>query len=485
MAPQQRHSPTTNDDIRSATHRSDLRKEQVEKNVLAIEVKELTRQLADADNRESVTQHPCHRRRKAAEIPDKQRHTQVKDIAHKFTYMSILWLHQPSETFQLSLDEEYDPLSHFISEDGFLQGQLWLLLEVIPGDLHEEMNDDIFINTFTAAMHQQRSNASTRVRPDSGTAIFRCTDEEFANRADNFKDLIGWSSKDDGYKVLAPILFKDYNKKMDKWKIFRNPILMCTYATLMLGPSSIKKAKGNSIYVHHSLHSSLEPLWGIRAVTPAAIATSAILACFSASADHSFQPIGQITQIHYQNDFKYYLKYLCEGLPEFPKQINHSTVEEGLDDIINDLYDEAEQVLSDSDREDHGIDQENSKGVESPQIGDSERDNHGTNTENSKEVEKLEMVTVSERSPSPLMDIEDKATLCRRHPNQLLCLSSLLPDTQPRKKSNGKRKIIAVMDSQDEEGQKNVPPKKVHKKQSRRARKEATQPSLHRSMHFH
>ncbi|KIJ31882.1 hypothetical protein M422DRAFT_266372 [Sphaerobolus stellatus SS14] len=184
-------------------------------------------------------------------------------------------------------------------------------------------------------------------------------------------------------------------------------------------------------------------------------------------------------------------------LPEFPKQINYSTVEEGLDDIINDLCVEAEQVVSDSDREDHGTDQENSKGVESLQIGDSERDDHGTNIENSKEVEKLEMVTVVTycttlisviknthqyqqfgRSPSPLTDIGDETTLHSHGPHQ----SSPLPDTRPHKKSNGRWKITAVMDSQDEEGQENIPPKKIHKKQCGRARKEAIQSSLRRSM---
>ncbi|KIJ28810.1 hypothetical protein M422DRAFT_88393, partial [Sphaerobolus stellatus SS14] len=217
----------------------------------------------------------------------------------KFTYMSILWLHQPSETFQLSWDEEYNPPDHFHSEDGWLQAQF---------------RDVILCSD---SMHQQRSNASSRVRPEAGAAIFRCTDMEFANRADMFRELIGWISGDDtsgSYKVLAPILFRDYEGQMDKWKIFRNPILIRTYAALMLGPSSVKKAKGSDLYVRDTSHCNLELIWGVRSVTPASIAASAILARFSASADNSFQPVGSVTGIAYQQDFEFYLKYLCEGL---------------------------------------------------------------------------------------------------------------------------------------------------------------------------
>ncbi|KIJ49010.1 hypothetical protein M422DRAFT_246786 [Sphaerobolus stellatus SS14] len=245
--------PATSD---SETIEQDLRKEQAEKNVLATELQDLKKQLADTENKENITQHR-RRRRKAPQISDNIKCSQVKDIAHKFTYMSILWLHQPSETFQLSWDEEYNPPDCFHSEDGWLQAQFRELLQVIPKDLHQDMKDETFINTFMGAMHQQRSNASSRVRPEAGAAIFRRTDMEFANRANMFRELIGWISGDDtsgSYKVLAPILFRDYKGQMDKWKLFRNPILIQTYAALMLGPSSVKKAKGSDLYYNKFIY---------------------------------------------------------------------------------------------------------------------------------------------------------------------------------------------------------------------------------------
>lgn len=78
-------------------------------------------------------------------------------------------------------------------------------------------------------MKTQRSNASTRVKHQARHAIFDMVTQDFITHADNFKKLIGWTIGDNGeggYKVMAPILFKDYAGKFDKWKIFRHPIIM-------------------------------------------------------------------------------------------------------------------------------------------------------------------------------------------------------------------------------------------------------------------
>ncbi|KIJ29755.1 hypothetical protein M422DRAFT_268792 [Sphaerobolus stellatus SS14] len=276
------------------------------------------KQLVDAQNKEPKTERP-RRKRQLPKIVDENLNSQVKTLGQKFTYISLLWLHQPLETFQLPLDEEYDPLDRFESEEGWLQGQLRDLLEAIPAKFHEDMDDERFVNTFTHGMHTQRSNASTRVRRQTGAAIFGCTDEEFTNRGGTFQELIGRTPADNdaepgSYVAFAPILFKDYTGRFDKWKVFRNPILMRTYTALVLGPSSVKDAKGDEIFVRKESHYNIESLWGIRSITPAAIAASAVLARFSASNDQAFQPIGAVTKIDYQSDFEFYFKYLSEGV---------------------------------------------------------------------------------------------------------------------------------------------------------------------------
>ncbi|KIJ54827.1 hypothetical protein M422DRAFT_775050 [Sphaerobolus stellatus SS14] len=83
--PNRELNSATSDSTHSETHEQVLRKEQAAKNALETEVQELKKQLADTENKESVTQHPHRRRQKAPEIKDEDKRTRVKDIAHKFT----------------------------------------------------------------------------------------------------------------------------------------------------------------------------------------------------------------------------------------------------------------------------------------------------------------------------------------------------------------------------------------------------------------
>ena len=51
---------------------------------------------------------------------------------------------------------------------------------------------------FNAEMNQQRSNGSTRVRQEAGTAIFNCKDSDLETGESRFKTfgkLIGWQAK--------------------------------------------------------------------------------------------------------------------------------------------------------------------------------------------------------------------------------------------------------------------------------------------------
>jgi hypothetical protein len=88
-----------------------------------------------------------HGRRKAPELPEENERSEIHSIAQRFTYMRLLWIDQPSETFRQSLDKDYDPVDRFQSEEGWLQAQLRELLDALPQKWHEQMKDDIFINT--------------------------------------------------------------------------------------------------------------------------------------------------------------------------------------------------------------------------------------------------------------------------------------------------------------------------------------------------
>ncbi|KAF8582943.1 hypothetical protein K439DRAFT_1349968 [Ramaria rubella] len=146
--------------------------------------------------------------------------------AHKFTYMAMLWLQNPECTFKLAMDPSYDPAERFTTSELKLQGQLADLWEIIPAKFYEDFSGDVLWNNFKSSMSQQRSNGSTRICREAGTAIFKCLDEDISDsfqRRKKFKELIGWTADANGsgrYKVLAPILYKDYQGWNDKSTIF-------------------------------------------------------------------------------------------------------------------------------------------------------------------------------------------------------------------------------------------------------------------------
>ncbi|KIJ46830.1 hypothetical protein M422DRAFT_164662, partial [Sphaerobolus stellatus SS14] len=252
------------------------------------------------DHSSDTTQHPgdlesSKARLKKIYIIDDNQHLQIQAIACKFTYMNMLWLRGSDEGFHLAVDSHYNPANRFKSVDEQLQGILYELREEIPTKWHNEIDNGILIRTFMNEMSQQRSNGSHRIR-SAGPFIFGCQNDTFYNensRVATFKEDIGFRMDEDrvgSYSKLAKILFKDYENTFDKWKIFQG---------------EVTKSPG-----HHTVESA----WGIREITPAAIAMAAIFTRFAASEDRNFQPIGGHTKINYQEDYEFYLEYLHKGL---------------------------------------------------------------------------------------------------------------------------------------------------------------------------
>ncbi|KIJ23335.1 hypothetical protein M422DRAFT_90756, partial [Sphaerobolus stellatus SS14] len=187
----------------------------------------------------------------------------------KFTYMNMMWLRHPEQLTDLSLAADYDPMKRFDSLDGKLQGQLRELQQAVPSKFHEEFTNILFWKEFKSQMQQQRSNGITRIRHTVGASIFDCKPSELdtATARMKFKEDIGFIEEADGttrYKSLCLILYKDYEGHHEKRKIFLNPSLFQARYTL--------------------------------------------------SVDMQLQPVGSSTNIHYQDDFEYYLKYLHKGV---------------------------------------------------------------------------------------------------------------------------------------------------------------------------
>ncbi|KIJ33455.1 hypothetical protein M422DRAFT_264559 [Sphaerobolus stellatus SS14] len=182
----------------------------------------------------------------------------MKEVIHfsagKFTYMHMLWLQHPEQLKDLVLDDNYNPITCYDSLNAKLQGQLRDIRDIIPENFHEEFSMKMF-----------------------------------------------WTL----VQNLCPILYKNYKGHHDKTKIFLNPALFQIYTVLVRGAAA---AKGNS---GTSGRPPLGDVWSLKAtgITPGVIAARHAL-----SVDNQLQPIGSSTNIRYQDDMEYYLKYLNKGL---------------------------------------------------------------------------------------------------------------------------------------------------------------------------
>ncbi|KIJ54828.1 hypothetical protein M422DRAFT_240912, partial [Sphaerobolus stellatus SS14] len=157
---------------------------------------------------------------------------------------------------------------------------------------------------------------------------------------------------------------------------------------------------------------------------------------------------------------------------------SHSLADEDLDNIINDLYDEAEaEQPSDED------DVNNTDGISETLKP------RGTSmvtvvTYCSSPTSVIETTHQSQQPAqqpsSPLEDMDANAPtgIRSRRPNQPLCFSSPLSDA-PRTKIR-KRKIIEVSESDNEEEEENIPPKKLSKMQQSQSKRTKTQQSQSR-----
>ncbi|KIJ44790.1 hypothetical protein M422DRAFT_251779 [Sphaerobolus stellatus SS14] len=283
---------------------------QAEKNELRATNKNQERELANKENTELNVSSRSRKRKSVTQFTEAEV-KEIKELAAKFTYMSSLWIRNLPSTFKLNLDDDYDVAHRFRDISSKCQGHLHDLLDVIPEKWHELMKEDTFYSIFNAEMNQQHSNGSTHVRHETGTAILSCKDidlESGKNHFQAFGALIGW--KPEGYyDPYCKILYKDYAGVHDLFS-FNESFVGQAYKALVQGPSSVKNKDGSGA----GKCLTLDKNWCIESVTPGAIAASAIYACFAASADDNFQPIGSKMKIPYLDDFELYLKFITDGL---------------------------------------------------------------------------------------------------------------------------------------------------------------------------
>ncbi|EGO02882.1 hypothetical protein SERLA73DRAFT_47655 [Serpula lacrymans var. lacrymans S7.3] len=181
---------------------------------------------------------------------DDTHHEQViKGLGHQFEITHALWLHEPTKTFQTTIDDEYDKLDRFGSTAAKVQGQLRDILDIVPATYHGDLPNHWLGRSFRDGMQEQRSNTATRLR-SRGATIFNCTEEDLRisrKRCAKFSEDIGRVENANGTSTYHPwnvsVLHRDYKGRFDIQTVFLNPILQ--KARWALSPDECLKEKGN------------------------------------------------------------------------------------------------------------------------------------------------------------------------------------------------------------------------------------------------
>ncbi|KAJ7204540.1 hypothetical protein C8J57DRAFT_1619038 [Mycena rebaudengoi] len=221
-------------------------------------------------------------------------------------------------------DPSFEEDSEFDSEASRIQGQLRDVLALLPEDARAIRKQE-----WIDGMDGQRSTINTRLRHESLVHIlagFQFHDgdkidinnfESSPSRFNAFAKRIGYQEAtqdaDAFYSPLkAEILFDKYDGSMDANKIFRCPILMKIYVSVIRGPNGAKGLfEGKSRLPAAKV---VERIHHIERTTPGAIALCAVLAIWLFSADTQLVSEGDETKIDYKFFFVTFLRQICNGL---------------------------------------------------------------------------------------------------------------------------------------------------------------------------
>ncbi|KAJ7787284.1 hypothetical protein B0H14DRAFT_2629585 [Mycena olivaceomarginata] len=267
------------------------------------ELRAAQRQIADITNQDDTAPKRGRKKRKMVHGGSDEETKEVKNLAHKFTMMKLLWIPDFKKTANTKVDDQYNPLERFenAASKGGVLPFFWGINDV----------------QFHVAMGTQRSNAAGRVRRECGPEIFDCTTADLStseSRRDKFRKQIGYVEDAEGkshYEAFnVDLLHKDYNGSFDIKTVFRGAALHLAFAGLTRGPKAVTAMKTADKPIQAT--GKCSPNFGtLITVLPAALPQPVR---WAASADTEPTPRGAETGINWQADFEKYIAYLQNGL---------------------------------------------------------------------------------------------------------------------------------------------------------------------------
>ncbi|KAJ7107879.1 hypothetical protein C8R44DRAFT_885273 [Mycena epipterygia] len=174
-------------------------------------------------------------------------------------------------------------------------------------------------DSFLDGLHAQRAFISHRLRTEALHVIVDDVKEftTSASRFDNFSKLIGYKPATNTSaafydRFAVPILYDEWDGKVDLNHIFRGPLLLKVFVSIIRGPRGAEGLfEGKSKLPQARC---LERIHKIKRTSAGAIVNSAILAIWLSSADTQLLQVGDETTIDYGLRQRVYLRRIREGL---------------------------------------------------------------------------------------------------------------------------------------------------------------------------
>ncbi|PPR06619.1 hypothetical protein CVT24_001745 [Panaeolus cyanescens] len=235
-------------------------------------------------------------------------------IARKFFLMNEPFV--PHEAFMVPYpaDAAADHPDRWTTDEMSLDCLIAELYDEIPADLHEELEYSAsFCQKFTKAHGTYRRIVVHQLRNQTAAKIFQTstyspnplyyTFEFDRSTLDEFRKKLYFTPSSTRFSKYCPLLYPD--GKRVQHLIFKALHLPLIIRSIAYGPKSLggKPSPSASGF-----------LWGLKTVTPGAIALAAILAIFLHSPDKTLEATGDVSGIHYYELFCSYKEIITVGL---------------------------------------------------------------------------------------------------------------------------------------------------------------------------
>ncbi|KAJ7500697.1 hypothetical protein B0H11DRAFT_2225091 [Mycena galericulata] len=277
-------------------------------------------QQADTTRKRRKTRKRGDRARDAddSEVNAQATETRIRDAGRYFAVQKAIFLID-EDVMNTEEDEDFDVDHEFDSSENELQGQLRDILAVLPDQVKPKIKQLWVQDSFLDGLHSQRASIRHRLRTEALHVIVEDVKvfATSASRFDAFSKLIGYKLATETSEAFydrfeVPILYDQWDGKIDLDHLFRGNRLLEVFASVIRGPRGAEGLfEGKSKLPQAKC---LERIHKIGHITPGAIVSAAILAIWLFSADTQLVKVGDETNIDYAFRHRVYIRRIREAL---------------------------------------------------------------------------------------------------------------------------------------------------------------------------